>query len=207
MDNIESFAARKLLWVGWQRIPRGSSQKIALRVNRVLTYGLRRHDLRSYSGRIDNSSHKKLIRPDLFDPSPHTPPTYHFPAFLYDLLMMSDGKYKKTSRRRRSSSLLYQEPPESMEHISDQSALPNLNANWVNSKGWSPPIMDLLYTRRDSDCVLFRSMDNTCCAHSCPQNFLRHHPRSVAGDIVDFDQHHLHVWLLPHVSLGSRSTI
>jgi len=49
---------------------------------------------------------------------------------------MNDGK--KSSRRRRSSSLLYQEPPESMEHMSDQAALPNLNANWVNAKGGQP---------------------------------------------------------------------
>lgn len=42
---------------------------------------------------------------------------------------------QKTGRRRRSSSLIYQEPPESIEHMSDQSALPNLNANWVNAKG------------------------------------------------------------------------
>lgn len=48
---------------------------------------------------------------------------------------MSDGK---KGRRRRSSSLIYQEPTESMEHMSDQSALPNLNANWVNAKGMSP---------------------------------------------------------------------
>lgn len=47
---------------------------------------------------------------------------------------MSDGK---KGRRRRSSSLIYQEPTESMEHMSDQSALPNLNANWVNAKGTS----------------------------------------------------------------------
>lgn len=47
---------------------------------------------------------------------------------------MNDGK---KGRRRRSSSLLYQEPPESMEHMSDQSALPNLNADWVNAKGES----------------------------------------------------------------------
>lgn len=47
---------------------------------------------------------------------------------------MSDGK---KGRRRRSSSLIYQEPPESMEHMNDQSALPNLNANWVNAKGMS----------------------------------------------------------------------
>ncbi|KAF1986280.1 ORMDL family protein [Aulographum hederae CBS 113979] len=41
----------------------------------------------------------------------------------------------KAGRRRRSSSLVYTEPPESLEHISDQAALPNLNANWVNAKG------------------------------------------------------------------------
>jgi len=41
----------------------------------------------------------------------------------------------KQGRRRRSSSLIYQEPPESIEHTSDQAALPNLNANWVNAKG------------------------------------------------------------------------
>ena len=50
---------------------------------------------------------------------------------------MNHGKMARRSRRRRSSSLLYQEPPESIEHISDQAALPNLNANWVNAKGWS----------------------------------------------------------------------
>lgn len=45
---------------------------------------------------------------------------------------MNDGK---KSRRRRSSSLIYQEPLESIEHMSDQSALPNVNADWVNAKG------------------------------------------------------------------------
>jgi hypothetical protein len=38
-------------------------------------------------------------------------------------------------RRRRSSSLMYQEPPESLEHQSDQMVNPNLNAQWVNAKG------------------------------------------------------------------------
>lgn len=42
---------------------------------------------------------------------------------------------ERAGRRRRSSSLLYQEPPETIEHMSDQAALPNLNANWVNAKG------------------------------------------------------------------------
>lgn len=41
----------------------------------------------------------------------------------------------KGGRRRRSSSIIYQEPPESIERTSDQAALPNLNANWVNAKG------------------------------------------------------------------------
>jgi hypothetical protein len=43
----------------------------------------------------------------------------------------------KGGRRRRSSSILqvYQEPPEPLEQLSDQAALPNLNANWVNAKG------------------------------------------------------------------------
>ncbi|KAF2403894.1 Orm1 type endoplasmic reticulum protein [Trichodelitschia bisporula] len=39
------------------------------------------------------------------------------------------------SRKRRSSSIVYHEPPESIEHMSDQAALPNLNAEWVNAKG------------------------------------------------------------------------
>jgi hypothetical protein len=43
----------------------------------------------------------------------------------------------KAGRRRRSSSILqvYHEPPEPIEQLSDQSALPNLNADWVNAKG------------------------------------------------------------------------
>lgn len=43
----------------------------------------------------------------------------------------------KEARRRRSSSLVYKEPPESLEQLSDQAALPNLNADWVNAKGES----------------------------------------------------------------------
>ncbi|CAG9943408.1 unnamed protein product [Clonostachys rosea f. rosea IK726] len=40
------------------------------------------------------------------------------------------------ARRRRSSSILqvYHEPPETLEQISDQASLPNLNANWTNAK-------------------------------------------------------------------------
>ncbi|KAH0426336.1 ORMDL family protein [Colletotrichum camelliae] len=41
------------------------------------------------------------------------------------------------ARRRRSSSILqvHYEPPETLEQISDQAVVPNLNANWVNAKG------------------------------------------------------------------------
>ncbi|KAJ5544712.1 hypothetical protein N7461_007016, partial [Penicillium sp. DV-2018c] len=48
---------------------------------------------------------------------------------------LSPSMTSKHGRRRRSSSLIYQEPAESIERTSDQAALPNLNANWVNSKG------------------------------------------------------------------------
>jgi len=42
---------------------------------------------------------------------------------------------KDKRRRRRSSSLMYQEPPESLEQMSDQATMPNLNSQWVNAKG------------------------------------------------------------------------
>ncbi|MCJ1486033.1 hypothetical protein MMC06_006209 [Schaereria dolodes] len=45
---------------------------------------------------------------------------------------MNDGK--KSRRRRSSSLIIYQEPPESIEQMTDQAALPNLNATWVNAK-------------------------------------------------------------------------
>lgn len=68
---------------------------------------------------------------------------------------MNDGK---KSRRRRSSSLIYQEPPESIEHMSDQSALPNVNANWVNAKGEPGSTLgffeeDMRMMRIQGDCI------------------------------------------------------
>ncbi|KAK9264405.1 ORMDL family-domain-containing protein [Lipomyces tetrasporus] len=41
----------------------------------------------------------------------------------------------KEERRRRSSSIISHLQPETIEEQSDQAALPNLNANWVNNKG------------------------------------------------------------------------
>jgi hypothetical protein len=48
---------------------------------------------------------------------------------------MGDSSEKKPGRRRRSSSIIYKEPQESLEQLSDQAVLPNLNATWVNAKG------------------------------------------------------------------------
>jgi hypothetical protein len=53
----------------------------------------------------------------------------------------------KDARRRRSSSLVYKEPPESLEQLSDQSALPNLNAEWVNAKGEHTAYTSVAYIR------------------------------------------------------------
>ena len=55
----------------------------------------------------------------------------HVPPSAYDRTMGVD----RTNRKRRSSSIVYHEPPESIEQLSDQAALPNLNAEWVNAKG------------------------------------------------------------------------
>jgi hypothetical protein len=44
----------------------------------------------------------------------------------------------RATRKRRSSSIVYHEPQETLEQLSDQAALPNLNAEWVNSKGGQP---------------------------------------------------------------------
>ena len=56
---------------------------------------------------------------------------------------------EKSNRRRRSSSILqvYHEPLEPLEQLADQSALPNLNANWVNAKGTTQSSLfcDVLY--------------------------------------------------------------
>ena len=51
----------------------------------------------------------------------------------------------EAKRRRRSSSLVFVEPPESLEHKSDQDALPNLNAEWVNAKGTPAVFYDIRF--------------------------------------------------------------
>jgi hypothetical protein len=97
------------------------------------------------------------------------------------------------ARRRRSSSLLYQEPPESLEQVSDQSALPNLNAEWVNAKGiyersllYSPSI-DILSTdiQGKANKHLDRGMDRSLCHNHSIEDHLRHHPGCITRAFVD----------------------
>lgn len=59
-------------------------------------------------------------------------------------------------RRRRSSSILSHVEPESIEELSDQKSIPNLNANWVNSKGaWTIHVVIILLLKVVYDLVPF----------------------------------------------------
>lgn len=73
-----------------------------------------------------------------YDPgASHTPQPSRRGSVYRTTIMADQSKGGSTGRRRRSSSILqvYHEPLETLEQISDQAALPNLNANWVNAKG------------------------------------------------------------------------
>ena len=92
------------------------------------------------------------------------------PVSAYNQAMSS----AKGGRRRRSSSIIYQEPAESLEQISDQEALPNLNSQWVNAKGsdLSPPVY-AIHPSPPIDPTLTpvsRSLDDTSRANNRPQN-------------------------------------
>lgn len=122
---------------------------------------------------------------------------------------MNDGS--KKSRRRRSSSLLYQEPQESMEHLSDQSAIPNLNANWVNAKGMlakSFPAQTLEQPNQQGTwadhCFGYRCLGDPYRPHRRSQNFLQHYPGHPTRHLLVPHQHHVHVRVLPDVPLGPR---
>lgn len=138
---------------------------------------------------------------------------------------MNDGK---KSRRRRSSSLIYQEPPESIEHMSDQSALPNVNADWVNAKGehasssgffredhrrqhwilWpdshSPPSSRSFLSTLLTLLSPSRSLGHPRHMHHWSQAPLRRHSRSLPRNIMDTCQYRLHVQLILDVSLRPR---
>lgn len=61
------------------------------------------------------------------------------PKHIDPALSTSDSTYpaptEQNKRRRRSSSIISHVEPETIEELSDQKSLPNLNANWVNTKG------------------------------------------------------------------------
>ena len=132
---------------------------------------------------------------------------------------MNDGK---KGRRRRSSSLLYQEPPESIEHMSDQSVLPNLNANWVNSKGEQASYSSLesrvfhiqealrrlcSFPCTGADTEPIRCMGSSSCPHHSAQDPLCHHSRRLPRNIMDPYKHYLHVRLLSYVPLRAGSPL
>src|SRR5271155_4674737 len=112
------------------------------------------------------TTHTTLQRAISF--SPDTPPSRLAPDGD------SNMSTTKTGRRRRSSSLIYQEPPESLERISDQSALPNLNSQWVNAKGTINASREQSPTNQPS---LPRRMDDPLRLDHLPEDLLRHHPR------------------------------
>lgn len=94
----------------------------------ILSFSYARHANHSNSSNTANLSSLLVPRTLAFTPNTKPAPSLRSSGEK----KMNDGK---KSRRRRSSSLIYQEPPESIEHMSDQSALPNVNADWVNAKG------------------------------------------------------------------------
>jgi len=114
---------------------------------------------------------------------------------------MSSGK---TGRRRRSSSIIYQEPPETVEQISDQAVNPNLNSQWVNAKGGHGSCTKSAQSR--AWLTMSRCMDYSPRHNTWSQDILRHYSWYDPGDLLDPGQHHLHDRLLPDVPLGERCT-
>jgi hypothetical protein len=126
------------------------------------------------------------------------------PVSSYDPAMSNT----KSGRRRRSSSIIYQEPPESLEQISDQSALPNLNSQWVNAKGAPRSRTQRVEGINERlTCCSHRSLDDTPCHNHRPQDSLRRHSWRNTRNIMDLDEHHLHGGLVSDVSLGSRCAL
>ena len=65
-------------------------------------------------------------------------------------------------------------------------------------------------TNKKADLLLifnFRCLDNPFRFDRGSQNLLRHHPRRLAGNIMDSYQHQLHVRFFPNVSLGAWHSV
>lgn len=59
----------------------------------------------------------------------------HTNTFIMSSLSVPEKPATTAPNRRRSSSIINHIEPETIDEQSDQSSLPNLNADWVNSKG------------------------------------------------------------------------
>ncbi|KAF2812055.1 Orm1 type endoplasmic reticulum protein [Mytilinidion resinicola] len=105
----------------------------------------------------------------------------------------------KNVRRRRSSSLVYTEPAESEEQISDQSVLPNLNANWVNAKGaWAIHVVLIIIAKILFDIVPSMSQETSWTLTNISYMFgsylMFHYVRGVPFDFNAGAYDNLNMW-------------
>ncbi|KAH7135750.1 ORMDL family-domain-containing protein [Dendryphion nanum] len=105
----------------------------------------------------------------------------------------------KEIRRRRSSSLVYTEPPESLEQLSDQSVLPNLNAQWVNAKGaWVIHFVLILLGKILFDIIPGVSQETswtlTNISYTCGSYLMFHYVRGVPFDFNSGAYDNLNMW-------------
>ncbi|RMJ13246.1 hypothetical protein CDV36_007107 [Fusarium kuroshium] len=105
------------------------------------------------------------------------------------------------ARRRRSSSILqvYHEPPETLEQISDQASLPNLNANWTNAKGaWTIHIVLIACCKIIYDALPGVSQETSWTLTNMTYMFgsyiMFHHVRGVPFDFNSGAFDNLNMW-------------
>jgi hypothetical protein len=109
--------------------------------------------------------------------------------------------HKAGGRRRRSSSILqvYHEPPETIEQINDQAALPNLNANWTNAKGaWTIHIVLIACLKIFFDVIPGVSQETswtlTNITYMCGSYIMFHYVRGVPFDFNSGAFDNLNMW-------------
>lgn len=112
---------------------------------------------------------------------------------------MADSK--TGGRRRRSSSILqvYHEPPETIEQINDQAALPNLNANWTNAKGaWTIHIVLIACLKIFFDVIPGVSQETswtlTNITYMCGSYIMFHYVRGVPFEFNSGAFDNLNMW-------------
>ncbi|EKJ77197.1 hypothetical protein FPSE_02647 [Fusarium pseudograminearum CS3096] len=111
------------------------------------------------------------------------------------------GEGAAGARRRRSSSILqvYHEPPETLEQISDQASLPNLNANWTNAKGaWTIHLVLILSAKIIFDAIPGVSQETSWTLTNMSYMFgsyiMFHHVRGVPFDFNSGAFDNLNMW-------------